>query len=102
MLSAGSGHLGLGFRSALLLLTQQKGTEFSDLFRVLFANLPKQGEAFLCSSASPSESSCQHAAPLPTAQPDTTQSPPSCATAGFLLQEGSRGGVWCTPDTTFL
>lgn len=86
MLSAGSG---LGFRSTLLLLTQQKGTEFSDLFRVSFANLPKRGEVFLCSSASPSESSCQHAAPLPTAQPDATQSPPSCATAGFLLQEDS-------------
>lgn len=88
MLSAGSGHPGLGFRSTLLLLTQQKGTEFSDLFRVSFANLPKR-EVFLCSSASPSESSCQHAAPLPTAQPDATQSPPSCATAGFLLQEDS-------------
>lgn len=41
VLSAGSG---LGFRSTLLLLTQQKGTEFSDLFRVSFANLPKRGE----------------------------------------------------------
>jgi len=49
------------FPSTPLLLTQQKETEFSDLFRVSFANLQKQGEIFLCSPASCWERSCQHA-----------------------------------------
>lgn len=49
------------FPSTPLLLTQQKETEFSNLFRVSFANLQKQGEIFLCSPASCWESSCQHA-----------------------------------------
>lgn len=49
------------FPSTPLLLTQQKETEFSNLFRVSFANLQKQGEIFPCSPASCWGSSCQHA-----------------------------------------
>lgn len=76
--SAHSGQLrSRRFPSTPLLLTQQKGTEFSSLFRVSFANLQKQGGIFLCSPASCWGSSCQHTLSVPTAQPGVTQSSPS-------------------------
>lgn len=88
------------FPSTPLLLTQQKGTELSSLFRVSFANLQKQGGIFLCSPASCWGSSCQHAASVPTAQPSVTQSSPSwdrrCCSAGarhVLRLHGDTKGV---------
>lgn len=75
------------FPSTPLLITQQKETEFSNLFRVSFANLQKQGEIFPCSLQHlVGEAAANIRASLPTAQPGVTQSSPGGAgTAGPLL-----------------
>lgn len=77
------------FPSTPLLLTQQKETEFSNLFRVSFANLQKQGEIFPCSPASCWGSSCQHAS---VAANSSTRHDPKFSRRCRRAAAGTRGG----------
>lgn len=77
------------FPSTPLLLTQQKETEFSNLFRVSFANLQKQGEIFPCSPASCWGSSCQHAS---VAANSSTRRDPKFSRRCRRAAAGTRGG----------
>lgn len=102
---ARSGQLRLRrFPSTPLLLTQQKETEFSNLFRVSFANLQKQGEISLCSPASHWEGSCQHAGAA--ANSSTQRDPkfslpvPACYCGGARREQDSREGLDYNPDST--
>lgn len=90
------------FPSTPLLLTQQKETEFSNLFRVSFANLQKQGEIFPCSLQHlVGEAPANIGASLPTAQPGVTQSSPGGAGARLREPgETARGGGYQNPDIT--
>lgn len=102
---ARSGQLRLRrFPSTPLLLTQQKETEFSNLFRVSFANLQKQGEISLCSPAPRWEDSCQHAGAA--ANSSTRRDPkfslpvPACYCGSTGRERDSREGLDHNPDST--
>lgn len=81
------------FPSTPLLLTQQKETEFSNLFRVSFANLQKQGEIFPCSPASCWGSSCQHAS---VAANSSTRRDPKFSRRCRRAAAGTRQERGCT------